>query len=250
MIKNADDIAKGEELKLPILRSNIFFDLKLPDETKMPPGYKIASMASGPRIIKSHLPLKYWKEALDKSPGTKVIQTIRNPKDTLISMYHFLKKNKLFGWFNGSWNEFFEGAMKGHLAISGDYFDMTAEWYKYNKQRANSFVLIYEEMMNDHRGHVKKIADFLGESVSERILDLITEKTSFANMVKNPKLNPSNADLQIPFWKHSDDRLLRKGEVGQWKDAMDEEQIKLVDEKSEEILAPLGLNWLSIRKKG
>ena len=61
-------------------------------------------MMSGSRIIKGDLPLRYWKETLYKRPGTKVFQTMRNP--TLVSMHHFMKNNKIFGSFNGSWNDF------------------------------------------------------------------------------------------------------------------------------------------------
>ena len=40
---------------------------------------------------------------------------------------------------------------------------------------------------------------------------------------------------------NSNARLLRKREVGQWKDVMDEQQVNLVDEKTK-LLAPLGLD--------
>ena len=199
-------------------------------------------MIPGPRVIKSHLPLTYWRDALDKSPGTKVIQTIRNPKDTLVSLYHFMKVNRLMGYLNGTWDEYFEMMKEGYV-IYGSYFQFNAEWYQYNMKRENSLVLFYEDMKKGLLGHIKKIADFLSISLSERAVDLITEATTFQNMVKNPKLNPKNADIPVPMFKGDNDCILRKGEVGQWKDYMNDEQLKYIDDKVKEIFDPIGLKF-------
>ena len=43
-----------------------------------------------PRYMKTHLPFPLWKKQLEKHPDLKVIQTLRNPKDTLVSYYHHM----------------------------------------------------------------------------------------------------------------------------------------------------------------
>ncbi len=42
---------------------------------------------SNERFIKCHLPFEIMKENVEKHPELKIIQTIRNPKDALISYY-------------------------------------------------------------------------------------------------------------------------------------------------------------------
>ena len=66
----------------------------------------------------------------------------------------------------------------------GDYFEHNANWYKFNKDRKESLVLIYEDMKKSHRDHVIKIAEFLGYDLSDKVIDLIVEKPSFKDMSK------------------------------------------------------------------
>ena len=60
-------------------------------EAELPDGKTSAEMAATlipPRYLKSHLPYPLWKNSIQKHPELKIIQTIRNPKDTLVSYYH------------------------------------------------------------------------------------------------------------------------------------------------------------------
>ena len=45
-----------------------------------------------PRIAKTHLPYRFVNRWVERD-GVKTIVTIRNPKDTLVSYYHFYKSN-------------------------------------------------------------------------------------------------------------------------------------------------------------
>ena len=38
-----------------------------------------------PRVIKTHLPASVWEDNLQKNPNVKIINVIRNPKDTFVS---------------------------------------------------------------------------------------------------------------------------------------------------------------------
>ena len=84
--------------------------------------------ADHPRVIKSHLPARFFRNQLQKD-DFKVIMTIRNPKDTLVSLYNHYKMNDSLGFFEGSWNDFFELVKQKHVFI-GDYFDWYMEWAK------------------------------------------------------------------------------------------------------------------------
>lgn len=65
-----------------------------------------------PRILRTHiLPQLLPSDAFKK--GRKIILTCRNPKDTAVSLYYFLKKEKYTGYgLNISWNCFIDHWIK------------------------------------------------------------------------------------------------------------------------------------------
>ena len=127
-----------------------------------------------PRFLKIHLPYELWKIQLVKHPDLKIIQTIRNPEDTLVSYYHHLSSDCQLGGFKGSWDQFFELFQQKKLPW-GDYFEQNAKWYKFNMNRKISLVLIYEEMHKDPKAHVAKIVNFIDHDISEKAVDLIVK---------------------------------------------------------------------------
>ena len=192
------------------------------------------------RVIKTHLPVSVWKDNLEKNPKVKIINVIRNPKDTLLSWYHHYTFDPAVGCFTGSWNDFFKLAKEGRVCW-GDVFDHYVGWYNYLKNRDNSLVLKYEDMKKDLKGSVEKIASFLNYDLSPDAVDLIVHKATFKNMKKDPKLNYSGGvELE------EDDTskvLLRKGTVGDWANYYTKEESDFIDAKCKQLLEPLGLNF-------
>ncbi len=240
LIANANLIERDEEIPKEELGEIPFLEAEFPNPRN---GYipikgadALAALTTDPRIIKTHLPLDLLKENIDKLPNMKIIQTIRNPKDTLISMYHMVRMVKNLGSFRGTWDDFFSMFKAGNFPGS-DMFEFTVDWYNYNKNRENSLVLIYEEMKEDLRSHVVKIASFLGRDLSDKVIDYITEKTTFQNMAKDPKYNRED----VPVFDKSKSKFLRKGTVGDWVEYMSDEQSAYVDVKYKEVFVPAGL---------
>ena len=236
-MNHSDKLERGETVKHLDFKDFPFFEMKYPDGGQF--GFEIAAQKLEPRTIKTHLPLCYWKDALDKSPDTKVIQTIRNPKDTLVSLYHFCRMNRGLGSFNGTWDQFFE-MVENDMMIGSDVFQRNADWYSYNKNRKNSLILIYEDMKKNLRGNIKNISDFLGKGFSDNILDLITEKTTFQNMSKDPNLNMKG---MMPVFNEAKSTFMRKGKVGDWKEYFNDKQNEFMDAKAKQFFDPVGLHF-------
>ena len=203
----AKDLEEGKEvITTDVLRHIPFVETENPDGTF---GADIFKALPSPRYMKTHLPYELWKQQLDKHPNLKIIQTIRNPKDTLVSWYHHCRSDFNIGAFHGTWDQYFELFEQKRLPW-GDYFEHNANWYKFNKDRKESLVLIYEDMKKSHRDHVIKIANFLGYDLSDKVVDLIVEKSSFKDMSRK-----INAVLkQSPGWKSDRSNFVRKG--GNW----------------------------------
>ncbi len=203
-----------------------------------------------PRVMKTHLPFELYEDLLLRNPNLKVIQTVRNPKDTLVSYFYHLKHIMIGGLFTGTWDQFFEELVKKQKLPWGDIFDVTAKWYKFNKDRNNSLVLKYEDMKKDHRGHVIEIAEFMGFHLSDKVIDLIVQKTCKQQMredtneflKKTLSSRPSgkgerSKKASAPF------QFVRKGEVGDWVNYFSQEQSEYVDRQCEEYFKPLGLTF-------
>ena len=191
-----------------------------------------------PRFMKTHLPNELWKKHLDKHPNLKVIQTLRNPKDALVSYYHHMRSDGQLGAFNGTWDQFFDLFKQKRLPW-GDFFQVNANWYKFNKERENSLVLIYEQMKRDHKAHVIKLANFIGKDLSNRAVDLIVEKSTAKNVSSKFKTLFQN----FPMWNLDRSEFVRKGEVGDWTNYFSKEQSDYVDGKCKEYLEPLGIEF-------
>ncbi len=120
-MEHAEDLSQGREV--PRLQFKFFLEAKYPDELCPEPySADLFAKSDPPRIVKTHLPLRFYKDRLEKSPDIKVIQVIRNPKDSLVSYYHFYRIMMTLGWFNGSWDQFFEMVKEKDL-VWGDYFE-------------------------------------------------------------------------------------------------------------------------------
>ncbi len=189
-----------------------------------------------PWIMKSHLPARYFLRQL-KEEKPKIIVGMRNPKDMLVSFYHFYRMNKAMGAFSGSWDEFFE-LYKQHKLIYGDYFDWCNSWWPLRREE-NILVIRYEDMIRDLKGSVETIDRFLGGNVDDSTISRIVEQTTFSNMKDNPQLNMTGHSI----FRYDVSQFCRKGVVGDWKNYFTAEQNEYVDRLYEQNCVPNGLTF-------
>lgn len=162
-----------------------------------------------PRVFKAHFD---WEEV---PKGCRYIVSFRDPQDRVVSFYHFMT-----GWLIEP------GAIPlddfvAHSALDrdrgADYWDHMASWLR---QRENPDVLLltFEDMKDDLRGVVQRIADFVG--VEDRAsIDAAVDHSSFEFMSSHsePFSEPWQRRrmarlLEIPV--ESDVTKVRRGTVG------------------------------------
>ena len=103
----AEDLQEGKDVPITDFTTKIPFIETERATGKL--GAEIFQSLDPPRIMKSHLPYhSHWKQQLDKHPNIRVMQIIRNPKDTLVSFYHHMKNERLLGGYNGTWDQYFD----------------------------------------------------------------------------------------------------------------------------------------------
>ncbi len=197
---------------------------------------EMASERPSPRVMKSHLPRRAFDRQLLQDKA-KFIVIVRNPKDTLVSLYHFYRMNTDFGLFPGTWDDFFPLIRAGKL-MYGDYFDWYQGWWK-ERELENVLFVKFEDSKKCPAKVIGDIAQFLGRSLSEEECVKLAAATTFEKVQSDPFL--SNSIEGRPFFRLDISRFLRKGAVGDWKSHMSPEQSQYIDGLYEEKIKSMGL---------
>uniref|UniRef100_A0A8K9VEG1 Sulfotransferase n=1 Tax=Oncorhynchus mykiss TaxID=8022 RepID=A0A8K9VEG1_ONCMY len=146
-----------------------------------------------------------------------MLVVFRNPKDTVVSYYHFMNTNPVLPNAK-SWDSFFTDFMEGEVAW-GSYFNHALAWEKL-MDNPNILMATYEQMKENLGQGVQQISKFFDFSLTEEQVQTIAGQSTF-NAMKESKF----IIIQINC------------EVGDWKNHLSEAQSKQMDEKFEKHLA-------------
>uniref|UniRef100_A0A3B4G276 Sulfotransferase n=1 Tax=Pundamilia nyererei TaxID=303518 RepID=A0A3B4G276_9CICH len=182
------------------------------------------TLLPSPRLFASHLPEHIMPPGVKEK---KIVYVMRNPKDNVVSFYHFSSALAAVETPE-SFDQFFEWYITGN----------GKEWYL-NRDQYNILFLTYEEMILDLKGSVKKICNFLGINLTEAAISQVVEKAKFENMKKDSKANYEH----MPPEKFSG-KFLRKGNIGDWKNTLTVAQSERVDQVLQEKLGDLPLRFI------
>ncbi|CAI0378333.1 unnamed protein product [Linum tenue] len=141
-----------------------------------------------PRLLHTHLPYSYLPEAVRES-GCKIVYLARNPKDTVVSMWHFY--NKVLKSGPGDQPYPLEGAVEsfcsGVLPFGPFHEHVVGFWEESRRRPQEVLFLKYEELCREPKEQVRKLALFLGKPFS--------------------LLMDGDGELEKVLWRSSLDRL-------------------------------------------
>ncbi|KAL8220172.1 UNVERIFIED_CONTAM: hypothetical protein K2H54_039977 [Gekko kuhli] len=181
-------------------------------------GMMLALKRPPPRLLVSHLPLQLFPKSFIHSKA-KIICTMRDPKDVMISFYHGSKPLKLYK-HPETLQEFLEEFLEGNVHY-GSWFDHVKGWMKL-KGRDNFFLVTYEELKQDLRRCVEEICRFIGKELTSQQIDSVVENSSFQKMKDNKMCNYTL--LPDIYIDHQKEQFFRKGICGDWKNHLTLEQ--------------------------
>ncbi|XP_041348074.1 sulfotransferase 1C2-like [Gigantopelta aegis] len=194
----------------PVYFRSAFLEFK--DEILNEIGIELANPMPSPRVLKSHLQVKWMPRQIHQK-NCKIVVMFRNPKDLCVSYYHFYKSSSSLGNFTGDWPEFLRMFLCGHVD-HGSWFDFTRRGGNM-RNNYNVKIVFFEFFLRSLSKPPPKYIGFafLNKSLSLDVVDRITRHCSFESMRRNPMTNHDdvysiNADISP---------LLRKGTVGDWK---------------------------------
>eukprot|EP00640_Fibrocapsa_japonica_P002799 CAMPEP_0113935540 /NCGR_PEP_ID=MMETSP1339-20121228/2687_1 /TAXON_ID=94617 /ORGANISM="Fibrocapsa japonica" /LENGTH=273 /DNA_ID=CAMNT_0000937741 /DNA_START=300 /DNA_END=1121 /DNA_ORIENTATION=+ /assembly_acc=CAM_ASM_000762 len=205
-------------------------------KTKFPDSYlRQLDQCPQRRILKTHSPVRLYNT---QNPNVKYVVVLRNPKDTMVSLFYHQKSKG--PTYNGDWNTFYQIFLAGG-AEGGDWFDHTREWWEFAHRHPDRALLLkYEDMIRDHRGAIRKLADFAGFECDEALVDAVQQKSSFRSMKANPLADHHHV-------KQVGEKHLRKGEIGDWRNhfsiAQSEEFDKIFAERNKTFKPPMKFDY-------
>ncbi|XP_074272476.1 cytosolic sulfotransferase 5-like [Silene latifolia] len=191
-----------------------------------------------PRLFSTHLSYTSLPESITTS-NCRLLYICRNPLDVLTSLFHFtisFRKN-----INNKdllrYEDLFDDFCAGR-SIYGPFFEHVVTYWKMSLEQPEKVLFLkYEDLKDDPKHHLKRVAEFIGMPFtpfeeSQSVIDQIIEFCSIGNM-KEFEVN-KNGVINKFFEKKS---YFRKGEVGEWQNhftsLMVEKMTKLMEEKLE-----------------
>ena len=201
-------------------------------------GSEVADRLPSPRTLNVHTPFEFTP----RHPKARYIYVARNPRDTCVSYYHFIKDGVGgTGCLDITFDEFFENFLKGEVPY-GDYFDHVNKWWD-RREDPNVLFLTYEHLMEAPQEEIIRVASFLSDGEKDyasllmandgQILKKIVESTSFKRMKEMPVVIKSassfscgdpllDAGVRVNFF--------RKGVVGDWVNYFSQDQIQRLEQ--------------------
>ncbi|XP_015170824.1 cytosolic sulfotransferase 5-like [Solanum tuberosum] len=185
------------------------------DYYSKPPTHDLYTMPSL-RLFHTHLPYRVLLDSIKNSDNCKIIYITRNPKHTLISMWHFFNYNSKHLEDLFPLKELVEYFCNG-VHPYGPFFEHVLEYWEESKKRPQKILFLkYEDLKIDPKKEVAKIALFLGKPFgNEEDLEIVLKKCSLERL-KNLEVNKSGS---IASYFHNS-AFFRKGVVGDWKNHM------------------------------
>ncbi|XP_019166832.1 PREDICTED: flavonol 3-sulfotransferase-like isoform X2 [Ipomoea nil] len=188
------------------------------------------------------------------SSSCRIVYVFRDPKDVLVSLWHFTRKLTAKHLTPISLQEAFHRFSRG-VSPYGPYWDHVAGYYKASVQFPDKVLFLrYEDLKKTDSvvDHVKKLAAFLGQTFSEeednegavqKIIDLCSfQKLSNLEVNKDGSQHVTMS-AETYVIKHS--AYFRRGEVGDWKTHLTQEMVEVLDQITHEKFKEFGLDGLN-----
>ncbi|PPD71600.1 hypothetical protein GOBAR_DD31506 [Gossypium barbadense] len=199
-----------------------------------------------PRLLSTHLPYSLFPECMtDDTSACRFVYICRDPKDVLVSKWHFANKLRPKGVPPLSLEEVFDLFCKG-VSHYGPFWDHVLGYWKASLESPKKVLCLkYEDVKKEPLGCVRKVANFLGlpftpEEENQEIVEEIVKLCSFENM-SNQDVNKSDTRSQEKPISNSD--FFRKGEVGDWVNHLSPQMSEILDQITEQKFQGTGFSF-------
>ncbi|XP_061166773.1 sulfotransferase 1A1-like [Saccostrea echinata] len=129
-----------------------------------------------PRIMGSHLPVKY----IPKENKGKIIHSVRNPKDIVLSAFHHYTTDPYVkNYVHPDWPSFVDDFLSGDCYY-GSWFEREKEWEEAARQNPEKILIVYyEDLKKNAIETMLQISNFLGTSSDPKFLQAVYDACTF-----------------------------------------------------------------------
>ncbi|KAL0909359.1 hypothetical protein M5K25_020218 [Dendrobium thyrsiflorum] len=187
-----------------------------------------------PRQFATHIPYSVLPNSVRDSP-CRIIYLCREPKDTLVSTYHYSK-----GMHRPEATpqpmplpEAMELFCKG-LSMYGPVWEHQLEYWQESQSQPDKVLFLkYEDMKADPEANVRRMAEFMGRpfSVEEEMNGMVGEIVRLCSFEKLSQLEVNKVGVRGKEFglaiKNSS--FFRNGKVGDWREHLTEEMAEKLD---------------------
>ncbi|KAK9068396.1 hypothetical protein SSX86_012509 [Deinandra increscens subsp. villosa] len=188
------------------------------------------SYANG--LMATHIPYTSLPKSIISS-NCRIVYVCRNPKDVLISYWHFDNKLKDDDSIPTKLDDVFELFRRG-MNPFGSFWDHVIGYYKASLEHPDKVLFLkYEDLKKDPESEVKKLAKFIGNPFTEEeeydgLVQEIIKLCGFENLSEANKGEEKTSKVL------SDDIYFRKGVVGDSVNYLTTEMIRILDKITKE----------------
>ncbi|XP_004298345.1 PREDICTED: cytosolic sulfotransferase 12-like [Fragaria vesca subsp. vesca] len=183
-------LTKNPHVLVPYLEIGLYLRKPVPD---------LMTSYAPPRLFSSHLPLVSLPESV-KDSACKVVYLCRNPKDTVVSLWHFANRMRPESWGSISLEEALKMFCRG-VSLYGPFWDHVLGYWNESLKRPESvFFITFAELKEQPGFQLRRLAEFLGcpfspEEEAQGVVENISRLCSFENL--------SNLDVNKNGVEHS-----------------------------------------------
>jgi aryl sulfotransferase len=216
------------------------------------------------RFVKSHLPL----DGLPYYPNVRYVVVGRDPRDVFMSLWNHYGNYTDVQMERLNGGEGFVGAalpppptMDDEDALRRLFRQwMTRGWFSWEqegwpfwsnlghtqsywnfRQLENMLFVHYADLLADPAAEIQRVADFIGESLTQEELAHVVESTAIDNM--RSAYAPLDEGFRLGF-RGGVETFVYKGTNGRWRGVLGEEDLALCERATARVLSPDCAAWL------
>ncbi|XP_010523510.1 PREDICTED: cytosolic sulfotransferase 11-like [Tarenaya hassleriana] len=218
---------------VPFVDIDLYYNGQIPDLTKFP----------NHSLFGTHMPMSLLLETV-KGVSCKIVYICRNMKDVMVSNWRFRGMLHHKDMHGDTLDAMFDSYRRG-VHFYGPFWDNVLGYWKQSLENPKQVLFMrYEEIKENPKAQLKRLAEFLGCPFSEEeeesgTMDEILELCSLRNLRdleanRHGKKTRFDADCSVFF---------RKGEAGDWKNHLTHDMGRELDEIVKEKLQGSGLKF-------
>ena len=156
--------------------------------------------------------------SLQKEGISKYFITVRDPRDSLISEYWYVRKQKYHPDYLSA-KTMDLGEYIEYKINSGEFLKQRLNWIKMwieNRDSNNSQIIRYEDLLHDTYNELEKAFSFIGIHVEKSEIERIINKYSFSTITGRTRGQEDTKSF------------VRKGVVGEWETVFTQKQLNKI----------------------